>query len=347
MSTTDYDVVIVGAGISGALIANELARKNVKVLILEAGETSLNRQNNIDDFYAAPMKTPGAPYPSKADAPRPDVPLGPAWKTPDEFEKDPRYYFVQTGENGTQAFGSTYERMTGGTTLHWLGTALRFHPEDFETKTRFNFADDWPLTYDDLESWYTKAEFEIGVAGDAAVDEGMGIKHSKPYPMKPIPASWSDQVIKKQPDGKVFDGKTISVDPTPQARNTEFYQNRPICMGNTNCVPICPIQAKYDATVHLKMALNQRREPAEYLHPLLLKRIAHAIALHHQQSRQPTLPAKRRKHGDQRRLSAGKRTHLTGATLLNLRNKTPGEPIEHSKEKVLFAREMKVDAALR
>jgi len=255
MSNVDYDVVIVGAGISGALIANDLASKGVSVLILEAGETTAVRQTFIDDFYAANIKTPGAPYLPTKDAPRPDVPLNAKWKDPRAFDTDPRYYFVQTGPD---AFGSTYERLTGGTTQHWLGTSLRLFPEDFKTKTTFGFADDWPIDYDELEPWYTKAEYEIGVAGDVAVDEAVGINHTKPYPMKPIPASWSDQVIKQKLDGKVIDGKTISVDLTPQARNTEFYDKRPICMGNTSCVPVCPIQAKYDATVHLKKAVNQK-----------------------------------------------------------------------------------------
>ena len=254
MSSADYDVVIVGAGISGALIANELAAQGAKVLILEAGETTAVRQTFIDDFYAAAIKTPGAPYPATGDAPRPDVPLNGDWKNPAAFPNDPRYYFVQTGPD---AFGSTYERVTGGTTQHWLGTALRFFPEDFKTQTKFGHGDDWPMDYADLEPWYTKAEYEIGVAGDASVDEKVGIDHSKPYPMQPVPASWSDQVIKKKLDGQTFDGKTISVDLTPQARNTDYYDKRPMCMGNTSCVPVCPIQAKYDATVHLKKAVAQ------------------------------------------------------------------------------------------
>ncbi len=254
MSNAAYDVVIVGAGIAGALIANELASQGIKVLILESGETTHIRQDFIDDFYAAPIKTPGAPYPSTADSPRPDVPIGPAWRNPDAFKTDPRYYFVQTGPD---AFGSSYERLTGGTTQHWLGTSLRFFPEDFKTRTMFGHGDDWPIDYHELEPWYTSAEYEIGVAGDASIDEKMGIDHSKPYPMQPVPPSWSDQVLKKKLDGQKFDGKSISVDLTPQARNTDYYDKRPMCMGNTSCVPVCPIQAKYDATVHLKKAVNQ------------------------------------------------------------------------------------------
>jgi choline dehydrogenase-like flavoprotein len=44
------------------------------------------------------------------------------------------------------------------------------------------------------------------------------------------------------------------VQPTPQARNSQRYQNRPACCGSSSCIPICPVQAKYDATTHLAQA---------------------------------------------------------------------------------------------
>ena len=51
-----------------------------------------------------------------------------------------------------------------------------------------------------------------------------------------------------------FEGVPIEVRSTPAARNSRGYDGRPACAGNTNCVPICPIQAKFDATVVLNRA---------------------------------------------------------------------------------------------
>ena len=45
-----------------------------------------------------------------------------------------------------------------------------------------------------------------------------------------------------------------TVQPTPQARNSERYDNRPACCGSASCIPICPVQAKYDATSHVAKA---------------------------------------------------------------------------------------------
>ena len=48
----------------------------------------------------------------------------------------------------------------------------------------------------------------------------------------------------------------MAVASTPAARNSQPYQNRRVCAGNTNCIPICPIQAKYDPSVTLADALR-------------------------------------------------------------------------------------------
>ncbi len=51
-------------------------------------------------------------------------------------------------------------------------------------------------------------------------------------------------------------GIPLVVTETPAGRNSQPYQNRRVCAGNTNCIPICPIQAKYDPSVTLNMALD-------------------------------------------------------------------------------------------
>jgi len=70
----------------------------------------------------------------------------------------------------------------------------------------------------------------------------------------------SDQKIKARIDGKKVRGTTIRVVTTPQARNSIPYDGRQACEGHNNCIPLCPIDAKYDATVHLRRALANRVE---------------------------------------------------------------------------------------
>lgn len=269
--TSDYDVVIVGAGITGAIIAKQLAAPGRKVLVIEAG-TDLARsfsgyQQQLQTFYGATFKTPESPYEYNPNAPQPDI-VG--------LPTDGAKYFI---EQGRQDFRSTYARAAGGTTLHWVGTCLRMLPEDFKMHKRFGRGHDWPIGYDDLRADYGRAETEIGVAADIADQRYLGVDFGPGYefPMERIPPSWSDRVLGKRIDGmKVkLSGEEIPirVRSTPAGRNSTprgDYKPRgavdmaedwgpPIegqnlardlgerCQGNSACVPICPVQAKYNA----------------------------------------------------------------------------------------------------
>lgn len=280
-----YDVVIVGAGVAGSIMARELATAGKRVLVLEAGTSqALDYQGylgNLQNYYEAAAKVPNAPYPKNPNAPQPDV--------LDVVDNDPAAdsggYFVQTGP---LPFRSDYVRSVGGTTLHWLGTCLRMLPEDFETKSRFGVGLDWPIGYRDLKPYYARAEREIGVSAEIddqrALQALLGIKEpwfdeDYVFPMHRIPQSYVDGVFAKGLAGLSldFDGQTypLAVTSTPQGRNGIPNARYPggytpvgavgnpdlgqRCQGNSSCVPICPVQAKYNALKTLSAALATGR----------------------------------------------------------------------------------------
>jgi choline dehydrogenase-like flavoprotein len=284
MADDDVDVVIVGAGFAGALIANELAKQGKRVVILEAGA---GVRPNINDymrrFYKAVDKVPESPYtpslsdrdgqfdpnvndPGKVPAGRPTVrTLGPGkWNDPKQS------YLVQTGP---RPFSSTFDRVAGGTS-HWLGTSLRFVPNDFRLGSLYGGSVpefvDWPIGYDDLVDWYGKAEAELGVSAnvDDQAYHGINFPDQYTYPMPGIPESLTDMAVRAalrnlSPDDTAFlkmeqAPTEIKVLGVPAARNSRPYRNRRACAGNTNCIPICPIQAKYDPTITLNEALNHK-----------------------------------------------------------------------------------------
>jgi choline dehydrogenase-like flavoprotein len=177
MRTRSADVVIVGSGIAGALTAARLAKAGVKVLILEAGPR-VQRSQALQQFDRALIKTPESPYPNTPYAPHPRE---------DRVDE----YYVQAGPD---KFASGYLRQVGGTTWHWLGTAIRLVPDDFRLRSRFGIGLDWPISYQNLEPWYCEAERELGVAGDQASDPAAP-RSQPPYPQPPIPMSFLDQRV--------------------------------------------------------------------------------------------------------------------------------------------------------
>lgn len=272
--THKADVVIVGAGIAGALMAHQFALEKKQVLILEAGpDIPVDWNGYMDRFFNARIKVPESPYPpTMLLGGDPRTPVDPAtlnagrptslMLTPDSWNDPKKSYLVQTGK---KAFSSTYTRVAGGSALHWLGTSLRFLPTDFKMVTCYGGSDsklpkgfvDWPLKYEDLSQWYGEAENEIGVSADVSEQSYLGVAFPRgyAYPMPGIPKSQVDQELARQLTGMTFEGQPLLIRSTPAARNTQPYQSRRVCAGNTNCIPICPIQAKYDPTVTLNEAL--------------------------------------------------------------------------------------------
>lgn len=296
----DYDVVIVGGGIAGALAGAKLAAEGRSVLILEAGPELVHPSYNVRKFYGADAKVPSSPWTTaenetlsngdNANATRfVGAPTVLDTGRPIKKDQEEDFYLVQPAN--LSPFNTSYERYGGGTTNHWLGTCLRHIPEDLQLKTRFDGPDqsqethtllkearDWPITYEELEPWYFQAEAQIGVSGNTEEYKYFGSDspsqpvRANPYPMTQIPLTTSDQRIAKSIDGKVpFGSVSPSVISTPQARLSREYPNnndvlthkligpsgqflRYRCLGNTSCIPLCPVQAKFDGTVAIRMA---------------------------------------------------------------------------------------------
>ncbi|MDX3245012.1 GMC family oxidoreductase [Streptomyces sp. ME18-1-4] len=308
----DYDVVIVGGGISGAVVAKTIIEQVAKlkekekkqekkqekkkgksgfprILILEAGRATALSADKYDSYveayHNALIKVPNAPYPASVNAPQPDVlDIRPLKDAQGNALVGDQGYFVQMGP---MPFGSDYARSLGGTTLHWLGTCLRMLPNDFKMRSTYGRGVDWPLTYEELKPYYERAEWDIiGVAGNTEHQYYPGIggdpkkyfKTTDPkkerngvylFPMEEIPSSYLDQYIDKVSAGLVvkLPGENnrihefpIRISTTPVARNsvptTDTYkivgaagnsERGQRCEGNSSCIPICPVQAKYNA----------------------------------------------------------------------------------------------------
>jgi choline dehydrogenase-like flavoprotein len=157
MTTEITDVLIVGAGACGSVVAKELATRGFSVVVLEAGK----RFNSAADFAN-----------TEANA-------GKIMWT------EPRVYA------GKDAIVPKTGVGVGGGTLVWLGVAPRFHRNDFRTYSTEGVGADWPIGYDDLRPHYEKIEREFGVAGEC----GPFAPESYQLPMPPHRMNWHAQVL--------------------------------------------------------------------------------------------------------------------------------------------------------
>ncbi len=239
MAITDIefqpDVVVVGGGIAGGMVADKASAAGLKVLILESGPR-LERNKLVDNWRKSARTDFMAPYPQPEHAPVPD---------PTNWGN----YLIQTGPD---PYNQQFIRGVGGTTWHWAAATWRFLPNDFKLRGLYGVGRDWPIGYDDLERYYTEAEILMGVSGEP--DEGLAPR-SAPYPMEGIPVSFMDRTIAERlnPHGYLMQTE-------PVARNRQPYRGRPPCCGNNNCMPICPIGAQYSGNLAVEKAERQGAE---------------------------------------------------------------------------------------
>src|SRR5262245_48460779 len=227
----EYDVVIVGSGVAGALCAWQLTQLgNEKILILEAGDNGTTLGQRIQFHHTMDVQGPRgdmfAPYKelkSREFAPAPEN----AQLELAEQRAGGETYYDYT-DASLDAFKAGYNRMVGGSTWSWRGNCPRFIPSDFKLHSLYGVGRDWPFGYEELEPWYCHAERELGVSGNHDEWDGLwGGARSEPFPMPGIPRTYSDGLVAKRIQGGTVRGTTINVVTTPQARNSAPYDNRP------------------------------------------------------------------------------------------------------------------------
>ena len=134
-------VVIIGSGAGGGTLGNELAQKGIKVVILEAG----NRYE-IPDFI-------NDEWESFTQLAWTDMrTTSGTWRVAKDFANLPAWIV----------------KAVGGSTVHWAGASLRFEEHEFKARTTYGGVPgaslmDWPVTLAEMEPWYAKAEFKMGV----------------------------------------------------------------------------------------------------------------------------------------------------------------------------------------
>ncbi|MFJ8431491.1 GMC family oxidoreductase [Kitasatospora sp. NPDC094019] len=273
-----WDVIVVGAGFAGSLVAHRLGGHGHRVLVLEAGHHVPDAATTATAYLAVGGGTPTSPYPRSTDAPSPDV---------DDLTGLPGGGFAAAGhlvQHGPLPYASGYLRANGGTGLLWTGLTPRMHPEDFRTAD-LGHGRNWPIGYQDLEPYYRQAEHELGVAADADQQRravGLPIPADYAFPMRAIPATHLDRTLARALDGRTVrdpaadEDARLAVSTTPHARNGRPTRPQsaggrtggragvgagtsagagpstgpehpvgPLCQGAASCVPACPSGAKY------------------------------------------------------------------------------------------------------
>ncbi|WNC15341.1 GMC family oxidoreductase [Brevibacillus brevis] len=206
------DVCIVGAGAAGGVLAYELAKAGLRVVVIEAG----------------PFWDPQSDFASDELSMR-----RLAWQeTRLVAGRDP----LRLGHNNSG-------RGVGGGTVHFTGVFLRFHESDFRTRTIDGVGEDWPITYHDLAPYYDKIEREIAVSGPSHFPWG-AFQGPYPYPVRE-PISANSQLFREACQKLGYDSVVA-----PLAILSGPFDGRPPCINRGFCNQGCMPNAKYSGLIH-------------------------------------------------------------------------------------------------
>jgi choline dehydrogenase-like flavoprotein len=218
------DFAIVGSGAAGGVMARELSQAGFSVVLLEQGPRF--RPGDFEHDELKYIFLNGI--------------LNDPVRSPQTFTNDP----LKPAQRTSNSNVLQYARIVGGSSNHFTGNFWRFHEIDFYERSVLGqiagtgFAD-WPISYAELEPYYTKVEWEIGVSG-LAHSSPFDPWRSKPYPMPPLPVKSSGVLLERG-------ARKLGLHPypAPMAIVSRAYRGRPACVHCGFCEGFgCEVMAK-------------------------------------------------------------------------------------------------------
>ncbi len=224
-----YDVIIIGAGAGGGVAAGVLSEAGKRVLLLERGGPLNFETVGRDHLRNQRISLYG-------HSAGPDIEGNPRLAT--DTRNVTRLVRPHEGGYHNNAAG------VGSGTAVYGAQAWRYMPQDFRMASTYGVPEgsslaDWPLDYDDLEPYYERAEWEIGVAGDGAANKFQAPR-KRGYPMPALPDTLSRRMLRRGADALGW-----NTFPMPVLINTVPYLGRESCIHCQHCVGFyCPTDAK-------------------------------------------------------------------------------------------------------
>ena len=254
----EVDFVIVGSGASGGVLAKELSTNGFRVVVLEQG-----------------------PYLHEKDFTHDEIKIFGQNLLTNHPKEQPVTFRKTTADTAKKQPAVMYGRCVGGSSVHFTANYWRLHEIDFIEHSKTgdipgaNFAD-WPITYADLEPYYTKVEWEVGVSGLAEASP-FDPPRSKPYPMPPLPVKGC---------GVVFERAARKLGyhpfPAPMAILSQPRAGRAACMNCGFCLGFgCEIGAK-SSTLASVIPLAEKTgrceiRPNSYVHRIEVDKNGRAV----------------------------------------------------------------------
>jgi choline dehydrogenase-like flavoprotein len=234
-SSTTYDAIVIGSGISGGWAAKELCDKGLKTLVLERGR-------NIEHLkdYPTATKNPWE-FPHRGHLPSAVLEENPIAGKCYAFEEATEHFFVKDKEHPyiqEKPFDWIRGYHVGGKSLMWARESQRWSNFEYTSPAKYGYGIDWPIRYKDIAPWYSHVELFAGICGNydglEAMPDG---EFLPPFEMNCVEKELKEKIEKKYKDRFMVHGRGAHL-----TRPTELHlkQGRGQCQARDLCARGCP-----------------------------------------------------------------------------------------------------------
>jgi choline dehydrogenase-like flavoprotein len=231
----NFDVIVIGSGISGGWAAKEFTEKGLKTLVLERGKDV----KHIKDYPTTNMMP--WEFEHRGEIPHEIQKENPVVSRCYAFREDAMHFMVKDTEHPyvqEKPFDWIRGYQVGGKSLLWARQTQRWSAYDFEGPARDGFAVDWPIRYSDLAPWYSYTEKFAGISGNK---DGLDILPDgdflPPLELSCVENYFKDVVAKNYPDRHVIYGRCAHL---TKPNQIHLDQGRAQCQKRNICQRGCP-----------------------------------------------------------------------------------------------------------
>jgi choline dehydrogenase-like flavoprotein len=242
----DFDVIVVGSGMSGGWAAKEFTEKGFKTLVLERGRHVEHQTDYIGEGLGpwemkfrdrVDRKLSNSEYPTQEKC--------------YAFLDSTKHFFVNDKEHPySQEEGKEFSWIrgyhTGGRSLTWHRQSYRLADLDFEANKKDGHGVDWPIRYKDIEKWYDRVETFAGITGNNdGIDHLPDGKFQPPMELNCVEKVIKERMIKRYGDDRhLIIGRAAHLtEPTEE----QLALGRGICQNRNQCQRGCSFGAYFSS----------------------------------------------------------------------------------------------------
>lgn len=238
----DFDVIVVGSGISGGWAVKEFTEKGFKTLLIERGRMV----KHIQDYPTAYTDTWA--FKHRNQKTRKDLTRNKLISRHYAYSEATRHFYINDEEQKyiqEKPFDWIRGYQVGGKSLLWARQTQRWSDFEFDAPRKYGYAVDWPIRYQDMAAWYTHVERFVGIAGTR--DDISNMPDSEvvgAFEMNQVEQLISNSIAQRYSDRKAIIGRCANLAGIKEA---QIAQGRRKCMARSLCERGCPFGAYFSS----------------------------------------------------------------------------------------------------